>query len=179
MKLLVNRYFSLWFAFFKNTLSRDMEFKLNFIFEIFIDAVYYGSLFFFFQIIFQFTDSLGDFNKDAVIIFLLTVYLSDLLYVFFLGGNVFGLNEKVKTGDLDFILLKPINSQFFISFRYVTTNALLSLLILSSLQLRLIYTYHGSSFHLDNYFIYVLSLFLGIFIFYSFEFIISCFSFLV
>ena len=177
MKRLVSRYFSLWFAFLKNTLSRDMEFKLNFIFEIFIDAVYYGSLFFFFQIIFQFTDSLGDFNKDAVIIFLLTVYLSDLLYVFFLGGNVFGLNEKVKTGDLDFILLKPINSQFFISFRYVTTNALVSLLILSSLQFRLIYTYHGSTIHLDNYLIYVLSLFLGIFIFYSFEFIISCLSF--
>ena len=93
MKRLVSRYFSLWFAFLKNTLSRDMEFKLNFIFEIFIDAVYYGSLFFFFQIIFQFTDSLGDFNKDAVIIFLLTVYLSDLLYVFFLGGNVFGLGK--------------------------------------------------------------------------------------
>ena len=29
MKRLVSRYFSLWFAFLKNTLSRDMEFKLN------------------------------------------------------------------------------------------------------------------------------------------------------
>ena len=54
------------------TLSRDMEFKLNFIFEIFIDAIYYFSLFFFFKIIFQFTQSLGEFNQDAVIIFLIT-----------------------------------------------------------------------------------------------------------
>ena len=67
MKHSVNRYFKLWLAFFRNTLSRDMEFKMNFIFEIFIDIIYYGSLFFFFQIIFQFTDSLGDFNKYAVI----------------------------------------------------------------------------------------------------------------
>ena len=137
MKHLVNRYLKLWLAFFRNTLSRDMEFKMNFIFEIFIDMVYYGSLFFFFQIIFQFTDSLGDFNKQAVVIFLLTVYISDLLYVFFLGGNVFGVNEKVKSGDLDFILLKPINSQFFISFRYVTTNAIISFIILFSLLIRL------------------------------------------
>ena len=102
---MVNRYFSIWKAFFRNTLSRDMEFKLNFIFEIFIDAVYYFSLFFFFKIIFQFTNSLGEFNQDAVIIFLITLYLADSLYVFFLGGNVFNINNAVKQGDLDFILL--------------------------------------------------------------------------
>ena len=67
---MVNRYFTVWKAFFRNTLSRDMEFKMNFIFEIFIDAIYYFSLFFFFKIIFQFTESLGDFNQEEVIIFL-------------------------------------------------------------------------------------------------------------
>ena len=177
MKHLVNRYLKLWLAFFRNTLSRDMEFKMNFIFEIFIDMVYYGSLFFFFQIIFQFTDSLGDFNKQAVVIFLLTVYISDLLYVFFLGGNVFGVNEKVKSGDLDFILLKPINSQFFISFRYVTTNAIISFIILFSLLIKLTYTYHGDQIILLNYIFYIISIFFGTFIFYSFEFMISCLSF--
>ena len=104
MRHMVLRYFNLWKAFFRNSLSRDMEFKMNFIFEIFIDAIYYGSLFFFFKIIFQFTDTLGDFNHDAVIIFLVTMYIADSLYVFFLGGNVFGINNQVKSGDLDFIL---------------------------------------------------------------------------
>ena len=174
---MVNRYFTVWKAFFRNTLSRDMEFKLNFIFEIFIDAVYYGSLFFFFQIIFQFTDSLGDFNKDAVIIFLVTLYISDLLYVFFLGGNVFNINNAVKQGDLDFILIKPINSQFFISCRYVTTNALISLTILICLLIRLTYVYHGYQIIFINYIFYSISLIFGIFIFYSFEFIIASLAF--
>ena len=170
---MVNRYFTVWKAFFRNTLSRDMEFKMNFIFEIFIDAVYYGSLFFFFQIIFQFTDSLGDFNRDAVIIFLVTLYISDLMYVFFLGGNVFNINNAVKQGDLDFILIKPINSQFFISCRYVMTNALISLSILICLLVRLTYIYHGNQIIFINYFFYTISLVFGIFIFYSFEFIIA------
>ena len=177
MKHMVNRYFSVWKAFFRNTLSRDMEFKLNFIFEIFIDAVYYGSLFFFFQIIFQFTDSLGDFNKDAVIIFLVTLYISDLLYVFILGGNVFNINNAVKQGDLDFILIKPINSQFFISCRYVMTNALISLSILICLLIRLTYLYHGNEIFFINYIFYTVSLIFGIFIFYSFEFIIASLAF--
>ena len=177
MKHMVNRYFSIWKAFFRNTLSRDMEFKMNFIFEIFIDAIYYGSLFFFFQIIFQFTNTLGDFNQDAVIIFLVTMYLADSLYIFFLGGNVFEVNNKVKSGDLDFILLKPINSQFFISFRYVNTHAIISICILSILLVKLTYTYHGNSLLLINYIFYVPSLILGMSIFYSFEFIIACLAF--
>ena len=174
---MVSRYFAVWKSFFRNTLSRDMEFKLNFVFEIFIDAVYYGSLFFFFQIIFQFTDSLGDFNKDAVIIFLVTLYISDLLYVFILGGNVFNINNAVKQGDLDFILIKPINSQFFISCRYVMTNALISLSILICLLVRLTYLYHGHEIIFINYFFYTISLIFGIFIFYSFEFIIASLAF--
>ena len=174
---MVNRYFIIWLAFFRNTLSRDMEFKMNFIFEIFIDAIYYGSLFFFFQIIFQFVDTLGDFNKDAVIIFLLTVYIADSLYLFFLGDNVFEVNNKVRSGDLDFILLKPINAQFFISFRYVSIPALISLCILSTLLIWLTYNYHDSSFIFINYIIYFISLFLGMSIFYAFEFLISCLSF--
>ena len=173
MKHLVNRYFSIWKAFFRNTLSRDMEFKVNFILEIFIDSIYYASLFFFFKIIFQFTQSLGEFNQDAVIIFLITMYIADSLYIFFLGSNVFEVNNKVKSGDLDFILLKPINSQFFISFRYVNTYALISLLILFSLLIKLTYSYHGGMHFLSVFPIYIFSLFLGMLIFYSFEFIIA------
>jgi len=174
---MVNRYIQIWKAFFRNTLTRDMEYKTNFIFEIFIDAIYYGSLFFFFKVIFQFTNELGDFNQEAVIIFLITMYIADSLYVFFLGGNVFEINNNVKSGDLDFILLKPINSQFFISCRYVNTHALISMLILSLLLIKLTYSYHEDSFLIMNYIFYIPSLILGMFIFYSFEFMIASLSF--
>jgi len=177
MKHTVNRYFKLWLAFFRNTLSRDMEFKMNFIFEIFIDIIYYGSLFFFFKVIFQFVDALGDFNQDAIIIFLILVYIADSLYVFFLGNNVFEINNKVKSGDLDFILLKPINSQFFISCRYVGIYSLISMGILLILLINLTYAYHENSLLLINYLFCGISLILGMLIFYSFEFIISSLAF--
>ena len=151
MKHMVSRYFNVWVAFFKNTLSRDMEYKMNFIFEIFIDAIYYGSLYFFFEIIFQFVDTFGDFNHDAVIIFLIVMYIADSLYVFLLGGNVFHVNDNVKSGDLDFILLKPINSQFFISCRYVNTHTIISMVILSILLIKLTYDYHGDIVLIYNY----------------------------
>ena len=177
MKLMANKYFKIWKAFFRNTLSRDMEFKMNFILQIFIDFIYYGSLFFFFKIIFQYQNSFGEFNQDAVIIFLVLLYIVDSIYVFLLGGNVFEVNNKVRTGDLDFILTKPINPQFFISFRYVNSYALISLIILLSLLLRLVYNYHEFQFLYMNYIFCFISICLGVAIFYSIEFIIACLSF--
>tara|TARA_Y100001970_G_scaffold289329_1_gene419347 strand:+ start:2288 stop:3082 length:795 start_codon:yes stop_codon:yes gene_type:complete len=174
---MVNRYIKLWLAFFRNTLSRDMEFKMNFVLELFIDFIYYGSLFFFFQVIFQYQNSFGDFNQDAVIIFLILLYIVDSIYVFFLGGNVFEVNNKVRTGDLDFILTKPINPQFFISFRYVNSYALISIFILSLLLLQLSYNYHNEQFIIINYVVCLISVILGVSIFYSIEFIIACLAF--
>ena len=102
---MVHRYLVLWKAFFRNSLSRDMEFKMNFIFDLFIDAIFYGSYLFFFGVIFSYVDALGDFNRDAVIIFLLVTYLTDTVYIFVLGGNVFNINRMVIRGDLDLILV--------------------------------------------------------------------------
>mgnify|MGYP000932546825 CR=1 FL=1 len=47
MKHLGLRYLKLWGAFFRNSLTRDMEFKMNFIADLFIDAIFYGSMYFF------------------------------------------------------------------------------------------------------------------------------------
>ena len=68
MKHMVLRYIKLWLAFFRNSLTRDMEFKMNFIADLFIDGIFYGSMYFFFMIIFSYVDSLGDFSKEAKII---------------------------------------------------------------------------------------------------------------
>ena len=52
MRLMVRKYAKLWIAFFKNCLTRDMEFKMNFIGDLFVDAIFYGSMYFFWSIIY-------------------------------------------------------------------------------------------------------------------------------
>ena len=46
MKLMVLKYLKLWLAFFRNSLSRDMEFKMNFIGDLFIDSIFEAKKFF-------------------------------------------------------------------------------------------------------------------------------------
>ena len=176
MKHMVLRYIKLWVAFFKNSLTRDMEFKMNFIGNLFIDSIFYGSLFFFFSVIFSYVDALGDFSKDAVIIFLIITYLTDTVFVFFFGSNTFQVNRMVVRGDLDMLLLKPVNSLFFISFRYVSTYALISTCILVGLLLRVTYLY-SPSIGIVHYSIFSISFLLGILILYCVEFIIACLVF--
>ena len=176
MRLMVRKYLKLWLAFFRNCLTRDMEFKVNFIGDLFIDAIFYGSMYFFWSVIFSYVDVLGDFNQQAVVIFLIVMYLTDTVFVFFFGGNTFILNTMVVKGDLDFVLIKPVNSQFFLSLRYVASYSIISFIILSSLLIKLVYDYHGF-ISIFNSLIFMVSFILGILIFYCFEFIISCLVF--
>ena len=176
MRRMALRFIRLWLAFFRNSLSRDMEFKMNFIGNLFIDSIFYGSMFFFFSVIFSYVDSLGDFSKDAVMIFLIITYLTDTVFVFFFGSNTFQVNRMVVRGDLDLLLLKPVSSLFFISFRYVSTYALISVFILSGLLIRVTYIY-SSSIGLMNYIAFFISFIMGILIIYCVEFSIACLVF--
>ena len=176
MKHMVLKYLKLWLAFFRNSLSRDMEFKMNFIGDLFIDSIFYGSMYFFWSIIFSYVDVLGDFNQQAVVIFLIVMYLTDTVFVFIFGANTFTLNMMVIKGDLDLVLIKPVNPQFFMSFRYVSSYAIISFIILFCLLLKLIFDYHGHISILDLS-IFGFSFILGILIFYSLEFMISCLVF--
>ena len=51
MEDLVRRYLTLWKSFFMNSLTRDMEFKANFLGGLFVDTIFYGVHFFFFSVI--------------------------------------------------------------------------------------------------------------------------------
>ena len=173
---MVHKYLNLWGAFLRNSLTRDMEFKMNFIADLFIDAIFYGSMYFPWAVIFSYVDVLGDFNQQAVIIFLIVMYLTDTVFIFFFGGNTFNLNTMVVKGDLDLVLIKPVNPQFFMSFRYVCNYSLVSLIILMGLLLKLLYEYHGY-ISIFNFIIFLFSFILGVLLFYTIEFMISCLVF--
>ena len=44
----MKKIFSIWGSLFSNSLTRDMEFKANFISGLIVDFIYYGTHFFFF-----------------------------------------------------------------------------------------------------------------------------------
>ena len=178
MGVLVLRYVVLWKSFFSNSLTRDMEFKANFLGGLFVDAIFYGIQFFFFSIIYSYVEALGIFTREDVIIFLVVTFLSDTFYMFFFSGNVFNINRFMVKGDLDYILLKPVPSQFLVSFRYVKSYAIISFIILILIFTNLLINY-SSEIKVINILFFIISFLIGQILWYSVEFIISssCFWF--
>ena len=96
--------------------------------------------------------------------------------MFLFSGNLFPLNRLVVQGDLDFVLLKPINSQFLVSFRYVKSYAIFSLIILFMMLIRQS-NLHSGDIGIINYIFFFVSFIFGLIIWYSLDFLISCLTF--
>ncbi len=176
MRLMVVRYLYLWFSIFRYSLSRDMEYKTNFIGNLFVDSIYYIVWYYFFEIIYSKTDMLGDFNREDILVFLIATFFVDTIFMMLFDGAAY-LREHIRTGSLDFILLRPVNSQFLISFRYIRSYAIISLLILSIILYNILITFHPDSLNILNISLFFISLLMGVLIWYCFEFIIASLTF--
>ena len=170
---MVHRYISLWISFFRNSLTREMEYKANFISGIVVDALYYTVHLFFFEIIYRNVSSLGEFSREDVIIFLIVTFLADSVYMFFFSGNLFSINQLLVSGDLDFYLLRPINSQFIVSLRYVRPYAIITFIFLIAILATRCGSYSGVV-SVDNIILFIISFISGMSIWYSLNFIIAC-----
>jgi len=173
---MVRRYLRLWGSFFANNLTRDMEYKANLIGGIAVDVIFYSVQYFFFSIIYSYVDTLGSFTREDVMVFLIITFISDSFYMFIFAGNIFPLNRLVVQGDLDFVLLKPINSQFLVSFRYVRSHAIFSIIILLLMLVRQTHM-HSLEIGIMNYVFFFISFLCGLVIWYALDFLISCLTF--
>lgn len=79
----------------------------------------------FYLLIFQFTDSIGvGWGKYEFFAFLATTKFVNAIVQAFFMPNCEEVSELIRTGGLDFALLKPIDTQFLISLRKIDWSAL-------------------------------------------------------
>ena len=155
MRLMVVRYLYLWFSIFRYSMSRDMEYKTNFIGSLFVDTIYYLVWYYFFEIIYSKTDMLGNFSREDILVFLIATFFVDTFFMMLFDGAAY-LREHIRTGSLDFILLRPVNSQFLISFRYIRSYTLVSLLILSIILYQILVVFHPNSLNIFNILLFII-----------------------
>jgi ABC-2 type transport system permease protein len=81
----------------------------------------------FYLIVFSHVKSIGvdtGWGKDEFYVFLATTWLINSIVQAFMMPNAQEFSELIRTGGLDFALLKPIDTQFLISFRKVEWSSL-------------------------------------------------------
>jgi ABC-2 type transport system permease protein len=113
------RYFRLWFALARFSLVRELAFRMNFLVKIFVEFLWLGILIAFYETIFAKTNMVANWNRYEYLFFLGFYFaLGGLLETLFLE-NCNNFADLVRTGDLDFYLLKPMDEQFLVSCRTV------------------------------------------------------------
>lgn len=122
-------YFTLYKALFKTSFIADLEYRANFLTRIVIDILWYAAQITTFEVLFRHTNKIGDWNLAQMKVFLGVVFIADAFYMVVFSENFDQFSEKVRKGDLDLLLAKPVNSQFMISFQKTSTAALGNLAI--------------------------------------------------
>lgn len=122
-----NAYFRVFLTFARNSLVRNMTFRANFIIECVTSVAWMLMNLGFYLLVFSYTSSLGagtGWGKYQFFVFLATtLFINSLVEMFFMP-NAEEFSELVRTGGLDFALLKPIDAQFLISLTKIDWSAL-------------------------------------------------------
>src|SRR5690606_7761565 len=134
-------------TFARNSLVRDMTFRANFLIECISSIAWMLMNLGFYLLVFTFTSSIGadtGWGKYEFFVFLsTTLFINSLVEAFFMP-NAEEFSELVRTGGLDFALLKPIDTQFLVSLTKVDwssfSNFGFAILLLSYSLSRLDYT---------------------------------------
>jgi ABC-2 type transport system permease protein len=103
----------------KYTLARELAFRGNFLVKVSVEVLWLSILLAFYATVFAKTSRVADWSENQYLFFVGSYFaLNGLIECLFLENfNEFA--ELVRTGDLDFLLLRPVDAQFLISCRRV------------------------------------------------------------
>ncbi len=113
------RYSSIYAVLWKNSVTREMSFKGNFLLWIIVELVWFGLQLSFVGVLFSQTEFVGTWTVWQVVLLTGASNFIQQIYQAFFLVNCTNLSELVRTGKMDFLLLLPVNTRFIVSLRQV------------------------------------------------------------
>ncbi len=115
----MTRYLRLWLALARYSLAREMGFRVNFLAKVFVEVLWLFILLAFYATVFAKTSVVAEWTEAEYLFFVGCYFtLEGVIETLFLS-NCNEFSELVRTGELDFFLLKPVDEQFLVSCRDV------------------------------------------------------------
>jgi ABC-2 type transport system permease protein len=115
----VARYGGIYAALWKNSVTRELMFKTNFLLWIVVEILWFALQLGFIAVIYLHTDQIGSWTKWQVVLLVGTSHFIQQIFSAIFLINCTNLSELVRTGKLDFILMLPVNTRFVLSLRQV------------------------------------------------------------
>ena len=160
-------YLGVFLTFARNSLIRDMTFRANFLIEAISSVSWMIMNLGFYTLVYRFTPNIADWDKYEFFVFIsTTMFVNSLVQAFFMP-NAQELSELVRTGGLDFALLKPIDTQFLVSLQRVNWASLGNFFVALLLLAYAVPKIEGFELSVWHFVLYPAYVLLGVFILYS------------
>lgn len=128
-ELVLRRYFKIFKALFQASFIADLEFRANLLMKVFVDFLWYAAQISVFEVLFYHAPQISGWTIDQARIFLAILFLVDSLMMLTYHENIEKMPERVRMGDLDLLLAKPVNSQFMLSLYKMNSAYLINIVL--------------------------------------------------
>jgi ABC-2 type transport system permease protein len=153
-----------------------MMFRWNFVIRVCTEIVWLGLYVVFVEVLFSHINILAGWTKYEMLLLFGTSHIVSQMFEGLFFVNCIELPESIRTGNMDFFLIKPINSQFLISTRFIDlgaiTNIFIGFILVGYSWMHLSYPLTISSL-----LIYLVLILNGMVIYYSIMFMLMTISF--
>jgi len=123
------KYLKVYSKFLHTSLASELEYKTNILIDLITAILSLIGSIFLLSIFFQNNGSIGNWKfEEALIIQGIYTILNGITNTWF-NPNLSEIVKHIREGTLDFVLLKPIDSQFFISFKKLNPSGFLEIMI--------------------------------------------------
>ena len=117
------------------SLSRTMEFRFDFFFRFFMDCVFYSLSIAFFEVLFLHTNTLAGWERHQVLLFVSGGLLIDGIFMTVMARNIWEFPSLVNKGELDFHIIRPVSTLFFVLTRHFEFASLLNVILALGIML--------------------------------------------
>jgi len=125
----LRKYLKVYSKFLHTSLASELEYKTNILIDLITAILSLLGSIFLLSIFFQNNTSIGgwEFEQSLIIQGIYTI-LNGITNTWF-NPNLTEIVKHIREGTLDFVLLKPIDSQFFISLKKITPSGILEIIL--------------------------------------------------
>jgi ABC-2 type transport system permease protein len=123
----MKRYLQLYREFLRCAFSEALTYRINFVLLVLLDIIFFACSLAGVDFIFDFVPAIGPWDRDQFMLFVAFMLTVDHLHMTFISEGFWNLSFEIRTGKLDFILLKPVWTWFPIFFRMIRVGSMISM----------------------------------------------------
>lgn len=117
-------YLSVYRKFISTSVSEATSFRTSFILMIFMDIFFFLSAILTVDFIYDHVATIGSWKRPQLMFFISFMLTVDHLHMLLLSHNFWRFSDDLKSGNLDFTLLRPLSSIFIVFFRYFKPSSI-------------------------------------------------------